>query len=430
MVRLAQSALAGTALILTCALLRSLLKARLSPNVRLCLWGVCLFRLLSPVVPACPWSLWGLLPRREPAMAALPALPTAPPPAGNTGSGMTLLTAAYLLGGALVLGWSVYGWVRARQEVSWAPELPGDDPRYMLVPRCARLREGPVAGAPLTFGVLRPAIVLAPGLQGEQLSAVLAHEGVHARRRDNLWHYVTAAALVLYWWDPAVWLMARLLRRDVELSCDRAVAMNMDRHERAEYARAILEFSTQAEGIPFCRRFGQKQAEERIFAMLNFKKTTIAGAVLSLALVGTLGTALATSPETAVDAEPAKAVSYSYSIATSPESADKLEQDLRTGVLEVVTSEAGKVAVSHRIDSLDMEPITSEGLDEYLEELRARVARQVKDGEMTQAEGDKCVENVEAMRKDLADGAKIYRTPGPGGEDTYVYVSIVDEISE
>lgn len=151
-------------------------------------------------------------------------------------------------------------------------------------------------GAPLTFGVLRPTVVLFPGLEGTELACVLAHEGVHARRRDNLWHYAAAAALTVFWWDPAVWLMARLIRRDVELSCDRAVVRRLGEGKRAEYANALVTLSTQAEGGAFCHGFGPKRTEERIIAVMKYKKTTIIGAALTLALVLAVTVGFASNP--------------------------------------------------------------------------------------------------------------------------------------
>lgn len=435
MARMLENALAGTALILVCASLRAVLKGRLPPGARLWLWGMCLFRLLTPVVPVCPWSFWGLLPRRG--TAAVPRMLTAAMP--STGGARplwttgTVLAALYLLGGAAVLAWSVRGWTRARREVSRAAALAAGDPRYGMVPRCARLREGPVAGAPLTFGVLRPTIVLSPGLEGRELAAVLAHEGVHARRRDNLWHYAMALALVLFWWDPAVWLMARLLRRDVELSCDRAVAAAMSRRERAEYARAILDFSTQAEGLPFCRRFGQKQAEERILAMLNYKKISIAGAALSLALVGTLGTAFATAPE--AEAEPMGAVSVceydgdGVSVVdytdgkNSPVTGEKYSFDVDVGaVSHIVTDKDGVVSVATVKPADDMQRVTQEELAGQIQELEEKQAQGSLDGI-----GLNELASARQMLEDLKKGGEIYRYKHVDGDvDTYIYVALTE----
>ena len=152
-------------------------------------------------------------------------------------------------------------------------------------------------GAPLTFGAARPTVVVPPELDGGALECVLVHEAVHVRRRDNLWHYGMAAALIVYWWNPAVWLMSRLLRRDIELACDRAAVKRLGAARRAEYAQTLVALATASDGPAFCQTFGRKAAEERIISVMKFKKTTIFGVVLSLVLVAGVTAAFASAPK-------------------------------------------------------------------------------------------------------------------------------------
>lgn len=285
MAQLLQNAVYGTALILAAAALRLVLKGRLIPEARLCLWAACLFRLLTPAAPESALSLWGLSrlfqPRQTPAAPApvtgtpqfyeLPQ--TAPAPQSAPGiPWKTVLMAVWLAVGIVLAVRYVLSWTRTRRAVARAALMGGDDPRYTLLPKCARLREGPMEGAPLTFGAVKPTVVLSPGLGGDTLDCVLAHEGVHARRRDNLWHYAMALALVVHWWNPAVWLMARLLRRDIELSCDRAALRKLGAERRADYANTLVTLATQGEAPLFSHTFGQKLTEERIIAIMKYKK--------------------------------------------------------------------------------------------------------------------------------------------------------------
>lgn len=306
MTQLLQNAAYGTALILAVAALRRLLKDRLIPEARLCLWAVCLFRLLTPAAPASALSLWGLFAKPAPAPVRTPQLylpaPTlsnapAPQPSAPEFSWEMALGLVWLAVGVVLAVRYVLSWARTRRAVSCAIPLGRDDPRYLPLPRCARLREGPMEGAPLTFGAVRPTVVLSPGLGGEELACVLAHEGVHARRRDNLWHYAMALALAAHWWNPAVWLMSRLLRRDIELACDRAALKRLGADKRAQYANALVTLATQADGPAFCQTFGRKAAEERILSIMKFKKTSIIGAVFSLTLVLAVTAAFASEPK-------------------------------------------------------------------------------------------------------------------------------------
>ena len=308
MTQLLQNAAYGTALILALAALRRVLKDRLLPEARLALWAVCLFRLLTPAAPESVLSLWGLFSKPAPAPVRTPQpylpapLPnaTVPQPTTPAFSWATALALVWLAVGAALALRYVLSWRRTHRAVAGAIPLGRDDPRYAPLPKCARLREGVMEGAPLTFGVVRPTVVLSPGLEGEELICVLAHEGVHAARRDNLWHYVMALALAVHWWNPAVWLMSRLLRRDIELACDRAALRRLGADKRADYARALVSLATQGSDPAFCQTFGRKAAEERILSIMKFKKTSIIGVIFSLALVLAVTAAFASEP---VDAE-------------------------------------------------------------------------------------------------------------------------------
>lgn len=335
MALLFQNALAGTVLILAAALLRCLLKNRLAPEVWLVLWGVCLFRVLTPAAPESDLSLYSLpdlLPERVPSVAepvpgptaddgTVPSSPAYPPiglssvpPVVLSGGERridwgTALGAVWLFGSAVTAVGKAGSWSRTRRAVRGCVPVPDSDPRYAALPKGTRLREGPMAGAPLTFGVLRPTVVLPPGLPGEVLDYVLDHEGVHARRRDNLWHYAVALAQTLYWWDPAVWLMAEPLRRDIELACDRAVLRRLGENRRKGYALTILSLSTKGESTGFSRAFGGKPAEERILAIMNYKKMSAPMIALAAVLVCLVTAAFATVPRSESEEGPAPIVS-------------------------------------------------------------------------------------------------------------------------
>ena len=390
MTQLLQNALFGTALILAAVLLRRAMGERLLPAARLALWAVCLVRLLAPVFPASGLSLWGLAGAGT--AGAAPDWNPAPLPGGGLGNVPAVnapagtavpapqpvepaafpwegVVPAVWIGVGLVLAARyVWSWNRTRRAVAQAVPLGRDDPRYGLLPRCARLREGVMDGAPLTFGAARPTVVVPPELDGGALECVLVHEAVHARRRDNLWHYGMAAALIVYWWNPAVWLMSRLLRRDIELACDRAAVRRLGAARRAEYAQTLVALATASDGPAFCQTFGRKAAEERIISVMKFKKTTIFGVVLSLVLVAGVTAAFASAP---------KAPDEDSTTSTAP-------------------------AIGIQSVQLDAE---SGNVTEYtvnLDVLKQNLDRHVAEGTMTQTEADR----VWAQAQEFAQGGK------------------------
>ena len=402
MTQLLQNAAYGTALILAVAALRRLLKDRLIPEARLALWAVCLFRLLTPAAPESALSLWGLFAKPAPAPVQAPQLyipaPTlnsapAPQPSAPGFSWEMALGLAWLAAGLALAARYVLIWRRTRRAVACAIPLGRDDPRYAPLPKCARLREGVMEGAPLTFGAVRPTVVLSPGLEGAELDCVLAHEGVHARRRDNLWHYAMALVLTIHWWNPAVWLMSRLLRRDIELSCDRAAVRRLGENRRAEYAQALVTLATQDAGPAFCQTFGRKAAEERILSIMKFKKTSIIGVIFSLALVLAVTAAFASEPKEPDEYDSVKTGSSQTVMVPLP---DKTKE-VQSGFPEI-----------------DPDDVNLSELEEMLD-------KKVAGGQLTRQEADQRLADTEAVLERARRGElKLFWYDNGGGEN-WVY---------
>ncbi|MCD8143967.1 MAG: M56 family metallopeptidase [Oscillospiraceae bacterium] len=305
MAQLIQRAIVGTALILVVMLLRRGLKNRLPVETWLVLWGVCLFRLLSPVIPTSSASLSSLLLMRSQSTSAaltMSQLLAQSPSvilsgeqvstsleltyvAGTGISVRQVVLVVYWAGAVCVLLWLLAGWFASYRSIRGTRRLPREDARYQGLPKGAVLREGVLPEGFLTFGVIRPQIVIPPNLSEQELQFVLPHEGVHARRRDNVWHYVMAVALVLFWWNPAVWRMSRLLRLDVEKSCDRAVLDKLGENRKKDYAYTLISLSMKGKTATFSYTFSGKSAEERIISIMKRSKVTALAGVCAMVLV-------------------------------------------------------------------------------------------------------------------------------------------------
>jgi beta-lactamase regulating signal transducer with metallopeptidase domain len=89
------------------------------------------------------------------------------------------------------------------------------------------VRFTPVQSGPMVDGVLRQHISLPDGidrlLTRSELDAVLLHEVVHARRRDNLIWLIHEVGLCLLWFHPLVWITGPRMALYRELSCDESV---------------------------------------------------------------------------------------------------------------------------------------------------------------------------------------------------------------
>ena len=92
------------------------------------------------------------------------------------------------------------------------------------------------------FGVVNPVLLLPASLfehlNPEQLSAVIAHEMCHVRRRDNLAAAVHMFVETVFWFHPAVWWIGRRMLDERERACDEGVLSTGS--EPRIYAEAVL----------------------------------------------------------------------------------------------------------------------------------------------------------------------------------------------
>jgi uncharacterized protein (TIGR03435 family) len=96
---------------------------------------------------------------------------------------------------------------------------------------------------PGVFGIFRPVLLWPEGISAHlddaQISAIVAHEVWHVRRRDNLFALLHMFVEAAFWFHPLVWWMGARLLEERERSCDEAVLQTGN--EPAQYADAILK---------------------------------------------------------------------------------------------------------------------------------------------------------------------------------------------
>ena len=126
--------------------------------------------------------------------------------------------------------------------------LPGGKrgyPPLAAVAPAAAHRRHPAGriSSPLTFGVLRPVILVPKKTDWTDETAlryVLEHEFVHIQRFDVLSKLLLIAAVCVHRFNLLVWVMYVLANRDLELSCDETVLRRFGGDVRAAYARVLI----------------------------------------------------------------------------------------------------------------------------------------------------------------------------------------------
>ena len=82
---------------------------------------------------------------------------------------------------------------------------------------------------PLTFGILRPKIILQDHILADKklLDHVLIHELMHIKKFHILLNHMINIVACLYWFNPLLWLSLKYLDQDIEINCDKLVVENL-----------------------------------------------------------------------------------------------------------------------------------------------------------------------------------------------------------
>ena len=315
----------GSAMILMVLALRLFLKKHLPRGIFPTLWCAAAVRLLLPITVPTHLSVWNLLHTPAAAQAngvisdvltpfpSLAASSTAKPAADIAGISPMLLVwlvCAILLAAYFAVGYACM--VRRFRGTRLAPQ-PSIDAlldrfRFSRDPRICVSNS---RRAPLTFGVFRPTVLLPEDLPigDAQFQLVLAHELAHIRRKDCLRKLLLTVCLCLYWWNPLVWMMVWLANRDMELACDEAVLRALGPDCKKAYALTLLDMAQRnPKSAPLCSGFAKSSAEERIRAILCFKRIPAwVGIFVSVLFVLTASafTTQAVNPSVLPEMEPA-----------------------------------------------------------------------------------------------------------------------------
>ena len=333
-------AVAASWLIVVILLLRPLLK-RMAPKWVLCaLWALVAVRLVCPVMLRSDVSVYRLagdavqssgqvtyfedtgfcgdvryrpatlLPGASAAMtAAAPISSTADDTAPETSADtaarpstpsrsidMNLLSIAWAVGIYIMVMAALAGYLSLRSTVAASIPLEGN------VYLCDNIK------SPFILGVLRPRIYLTSGMSETARDCVLRHEKAHLRRWDHVWKPLGFALLVVYWYDPLVWLAYILFCRDMELACDERVIRDMAAEERAAYSQALLDCSQGRRWVAACPlAFGEVGVKTRVKEVLWYKKPAFWAVLAAVLVCIAVAVCFLTNPKAQEEPDPSPA---------------------------------------------------------------------------------------------------------------------------
>ena len=295
--------LTSSVLIAVTALLRRLLRGKISPRLQYGLWLLAALRLLLPgalftvpvSVTGAASGLTAVMQERVPAPLPdnlAPALPLPDQPESTPPQNTTQVRPAVdwldfvwkagilVTGCAMALSNLIF-YLQLRSKRQPIPLPPGSETGRLPVYLVEDLP------SPCLFGLYCPAIYLnSRALDPAHLPYVLTHERTHFRHGDHLWSILRGVCLAVHWYNPLVWLAASLSRRDCELACDDGAIWVLGEGQRLEYGNALVQMivpsRTSLLRASTSMTAGKRNMKERIALIVQRPRMLKATAVLTL----------------------------------------------------------------------------------------------------------------------------------------------------
>lgn len=311
---LLKASLASTIILLLLFLIRKLFQKHLKPRIVHILWFLVLIKLLVPIAPQSPISLFNVLPQsfpmewnsgqksvqptpfigtstnsaiqsneadvKNPFPTLLPSRENESDSSDVTGSspvqgdslgitnGLTWRSIASLvwLGGFLCLGgYYLFSVLIFRRRVGNSLKIEDAQVLTVLETCTQKLNikkqiyayETSYLRSPCLYGLWKPRIYLPEDIStiadANQLTHILMHELIHYKRKDLWFNSLWALAVGMHWYNPLAWVSIRKMRADQEVSCDASALEALGEREAVPYGMTLLMLSRSFSQAPATR---------------------------------------------------------------------------------------------------------------------------------------------------------------------------------
>ena len=163
---------------------------------------------------------------------------------------MPLIVTAWIIGLFLFVGRLLGGVFYTYKLTSSAEPLQNEWRDYIAtisgrlgIQKLITLAQSRTITSPIVIGYFKPVILIPvgmlSGLTTEQLETIFLHELAHIKRHDYLVNFIQSVVETVFFFNPVVWTLSELIRREREFCCDDLVVM---RHGHpGAYARALVQ---------------------------------------------------------------------------------------------------------------------------------------------------------------------------------------------
>ena len=197
-----------------------------------------------------------------------------------------MLSTIWLLGMLVLTGYGIFGSLRVEYQFRFA------------VPVEQQIWECDTIHTSFLWGLFHPRIYLPSGMNEETKRYVIRHERAHQKRGDHWWKVIGYVLLVIYWFQPLMWIAYWIFARDIEYACDEHVIGNLSFAERKEYAQALLLCgSGRSRRLAGPLAFGGLGVKPRIKNVLSYQKPGRGKIAISLLVCVVVSVCFLTNPK-------------------------------------------------------------------------------------------------------------------------------------
>ena len=202
--------------------------------------------------------------------------------------------ALWLAGAFTILGYSLFLHFKSLAQSNSYQDTIAEQSIWdnKLVSTKVKIRFTPDNISPYLFGIVSPTLIVPTNFQQvfstEQQKLILAHELVHFSRKDILWNHIGMALITVFWFNPLCWLAYRRFRILQELSCDQRVLEGRNKQTRLQYAKALLNASSQDPIFNLSQlTFGEKSMlKERLYQLkINKPSSFVSKSIVAMCML-------------------------------------------------------------------------------------------------------------------------------------------------
>lgn len=234
---------------------------------------------------------------------------------------------------------------------------------------------------PFVLGIIKPRIYIPFHLTVEEKPYILAHETYHIRRGDTIVRLFAFVLLAAYWINPFVWIAYFLMIRDMEMSCDEAVLLQLGTQIRKAYSNSLLTFATGRKQVTFSPlAFGESNTSGRIKNILDFKKPKVWGSLLAILAVILAAVFCLTGQKTEDDTSASQSEQQVTENAQNKKAAEQAKQETETARQTAEQMQQESEATADAENAAEQaQQVTEKAAEAAAEGARQKMEKQVQD---------------------------------------------------